>query len=146
MSSVIWSLWLRAPLSLNCTERTFSEENHRVTQEKLGKLKFSSNSCEESMSMAPDSETTLQKFVQKCKSEPLVPLGSIMTVGCLVGGIRAFQQGNKVNAQYAMRARVLAQGFTVVVVCMGAFAGFQPHDRPKTYEEKLAQDLNNKKV
>ena len=96
--------------------------------------------------MAPDSETTLQKFVRKCKSEPLVPLGSIMTVGCLVGGIRAFQQGNKVNAQYAMRARVLAQGFTVVVVCMGAFAGFQPHDRPKTYEEKLAQDLNNKKV
>ena len=33
-----------------------------------------------------------------------------------------------------MRGRVLAQGFTIMVMSLGAFYGLKPHDRPKTYQ------------
>ena len=36
-----------------------------------------------------------------------------------------------------MRGRVVAQGFTVLVICIGGFVGFKPHNRPKTFEDKL---------
>jgi hypothetical protein len=42
-----------------------------------------------------------------------------------------------------MRGRVLAQGFTVIAMAVGAYYGVKPHDRPATYEEKLKQLQNN---
>jgi hypothetical protein len=36
-----------------------------------------------------------------------------------------------------MRARVVAQGLTVVVMMFGAYLGFKPIDRPKSVEEIL---------
>jgi hypothetical protein len=44
-----------------------------------------------------------------------------------------------------MRGRVLAQGFTVLAMGIGAFYGMKPHDRPSTYEEKLEQLQSNVK-
>ena len=32
---------------------------------------------------------------------------------------------------------VLAQGFTVLVMCIGGFYSIKPHDRPKTMQEKM---------
>jgi len=75
-------------------------------------------------------ETFVQKLTRKFKAEPLVPIGALATVACLVGGLRAFQHGNAVTAQSLMRGRVLAQAFTVLVMTAGASMGLKPASRP----------------
>ena len=88
----------------------------------------------------PPGETFSEKLVRKTTAEPLVPIGCLVTVGFLSMGLRAFHKGNAVNAQKLMRGRVMAQGFTVAVMLIGAYNGFKPGgDRPKDYEEKLAR-------
>ena len=44
-------------------------------------------------------------------------------------GIRAFRQGNTKLSQRMMRARVFAQGFTIVVVGYSAFHTTRAHQR-----------------
>ena len=68
-------------------------------------------------------ETFIEKLYRKCSKEPLVPLGSIATVAFLGAGLRAFHTGQKFQAQQLMRGRVLAQGFTVMVMMIGAYTG-----------------------
>ena len=116
---------------------------------------------------APKVETFWEKTVRKCKAEPFVPIGALATVaflGYAVGpprassllpavwllffialsfpspstGFQAFQRGESVKAQALMRGRVLAQGFTIMVMSFGAFYGLKPHDRPKTYQVRDA--------
>jgi hypothetical protein len=90
----------------------------------------------------PQDETFQQKLVRKFSAEPLIPVGAAVTVGCLTMGLRAFHGGNQLEAQKLMRGRIVAQGFTVVVMLMGAYAGFKPHDRPTTYGEKMQRQLD----
>ena len=84
-----------------------------------------------------EQETFIEKTLRKCKADPLVPIGAAATLVFLGTGFRAFQRGDSRNAQLLMRGRVLAQGFTIMVMCMGVVMGLKPHDRPKTYTEKL---------
>jgi hypothetical protein len=92
-----------------------------------------------------ETETFIQKLVRKTTSEPLVPAGAILTVGCLGAGLRAFHQGKQATSQRMMRGRVLAQGFTVVVMLIGAYNGFKPGgERPKTYGEKFNMEMEEK--
>ena len=44
-----------------------------------------------------------------------------------------------------MRGRVVAQGFTVLVMVTGSYFGVQPHDRPKTMEEKMNRANNSER-
>jgi len=89
------------------------------------------------MSQAKEGETTLEKMHRKFTKEPLIPIGALATVFFLGAGLRAFHSNQPRKAQYLMRGRVLAQGFTVAVMCFGGYMGIKPHDRPATYEEKL---------
>jgi hypothetical protein len=34
---------------------------------------------------------------------------------------------------------VVAQGFTILMICMGSIYGLKPHDHPSTYEEKMSR-------
>lgn len=54
-----------------------------------------------------------------------------------------FIEGESRKAQVLMRGRVLAQGFTVLLICAGGFAGYKPHNRPKTYEEIIVKDVES---
>lgn len=58
-------------------------------------------------------------------------------------GIRAFHSGQQRKSQMMMRARVLAQGCTIVAMSIGAFIGIKPHNRPKSMEEHM-ENLSNK--
>jgi hypothetical protein len=64
---------------------------------------------------------TLDKF----KKNPLVPAGALLTAIVLAGGITAFQRGNVIWSQRMMRARVAAQGATLLILAasVGAFRG-----------------------
>lgn len=59
------------------------------------------------------------------------------TVGVLGMGIRSFIQGKPAQSQKLMRARVVAQGATVVFMMLGAFAGLQIRAPQLTIEETL---------
>ncbi|KAJ1405192.1 hypoxia induced protein conserved region-domain-containing protein [Ochromonadaceae sp. CCMP2298] len=84
-----------------------------------------------------EEESFVGKLIRKCSAEPLVPIGSVATLIFLGTGFNAFINGNKIKSQSLMRGRVLAQGFTIAAICMGAFFGMKPHDRPKNVEEIL---------
>ena len=77
------------------------------------------------------------KLMRKSWDQPLVPAGAVATVVCLLYGFRSFHRGDSKNAQLLMRARILAQAFTVVAMGIGAAYGLKPVDRPKTHEEKM---------
>ena len=85
-----------------------------------------------------EKESFVEKLVRKTTAEPLVPIGAVATLACLGAGLRAFHKGQAATSQRLMRGRVLAQGFTVVVMLAGAAYGFKPGgERPKTYGEKM---------
>ncbi|CAH2277409.1 HIG1 domain family member 2A, mitochondrial [Pelobates cultripes] len=59
------------------------------------------------------------KFVRKVKENPFVPLGCLATAGALTYGLISFKQGKTRQSQLLMRARILAQGFTVAAIMVG---------------------------
>uniref|UniRef100_A0A0K8TP00 Putative conserved plasma membrane protein n=1 Tax=Tabanus bromius TaxID=304241 RepID=A0A0K8TP00_TABBR len=64
-------------------------------------------------------ETTKEKLQRKIKQNPLVPIGCLATAGALSYGLWSFRQGRPKMSQYMMRARIAAQGFTVVALMVG---------------------------
>ncbi len=46
------------------------------------------------------------------KDSAVIPLGVFMTSCILASGLFSMQQKNRVNQQYAMRSRVIAQGIS----------------------------------
>lgn len=74
----------------------------------------------------------MQKITRKIKEEPLVPLGIGLTVFAFVNAYRALRKGDSQQANRMFRARVLAQGFTVVAMCAGSM--YYSKDREKTAE------------
>ena len=53
-------------------------------------------------------------ILQHCYKEPWIPIGALTTVSVLCVGFGAFVSGNKKLAQNMMRARVAAQGMTIL--------------------------------
>jgi len=84
-------------------------------------------------------ETYLEKLIRKTKSDPLVPFFSLVTLGCLISGMRAFHMGQTNKSQMMMRARVVAQGVTIAALTLGAYIGVKPHNRPTTMEEVMTR-------
>lgn len=84
-----------------------------------------------------EKETTLQKAQRKFTDEPFIPLGTLMTVAFLGAGLRAFHTGESRKAQFLMRGRVLAQGFTVAVFLAGSYFGFISKGERQTMEGKM---------
>lgn len=61
------------------------------------------------------------KFADKAKKDPLVPVGCAATLACLFGGLYAFSKGKAALSQKLMRARVVAQSATILVLGIGTF-------------------------
>ena len=64
-------------------------------------------------------ESALQRITRKLKREPLIPLGCVLTVAALANAYRAMRRGDHNQVQRMFRARILAQGFTLVAVVAG---------------------------
>jgi hypothetical protein len=71
-------------------------------------------------------ETSMEKLKRKFKEEPFVPVGCLVTAGVLGGGLRSFAKAADSRTQQKfMRARVFAQGATVLAVAVGSFIALQ---------------------
>ena len=55
-------------------------------------------------------------FVDKLIEQPAVTGGCLLTTAMLVGGLASFRKGNAQRSQQMMRARVVMQGLTLVVI------------------------------
>lgn len=84
-------------------------------------------------------EKFIDKLIRKTKADPLVPIFSLVTLGCLISGMRAFHTGQTNKSQMMMRARVVAQGVTIAALAFGAYMGVKPHNRPTTMEEVMTR-------
>ncbi|KAH6609409.1 mitochondrial hypoxia responsive domain-containing [Trichoderma cornu-damae] len=77
-------------------------------------------------------ERPMQKVKRKLKEEPLVPLGIGLTVLAFVNAYRALRKGDSRQANRMFRARVAAQGFTVIAMVAGSM--YYNKDREKSKE------------
>ncbi|XP_022115050.1 HIG1 domain family member 2A, mitochondrial isoform X2 [Pieris rapae] len=64
-------------------------------------------------------ETTQEKFARKFKENPFVPIGCAATAGALSYGLWCFRTGRTKMSQTMMRARIVAQGFTITALVVG---------------------------
>ncbi|KAJ2967764.1 hypothetical protein NQ176_g9508 [Zarea fungicola] len=77
-------------------------------------------------------EKALAKVFRKLKEEPLVPLGIGLTVFAFISAYRAIRRGDSKQANKMFRARVAAQGFTVLAMVAGSM--YYNQDREKSKE------------
>ena len=86
-------------------------------------------------------ETGLRKVLRRLKEEPLVPIGCILTVAAFTNAYRAMKRGDHHGVQRMFRARIAAQGFTVVAMVAGGM--YYAEDRNKQKELwKLKEQQN----
>ncbi|KLT41885.1 hypothetical protein CC85DRAFT_285974 [Cutaneotrichosporon oleaginosum] len=69
----------------------------------------------------PKGMTYLQHGWQKCKEQPMVPIGVAATTFALLGATASLRSGNRKQFQHFLRLRVAAQGLTVVAMVVGAY-------------------------
>ncbi len=77
-------------------------------------------------------ESGAQKLFRKIKEEPLIPIGCALTVAAFVNSAVAIRRGDSQAAQRMFRARVAAQGFTVLAMVGGGM--YYAEDRAKRKE------------
>ncbi|PFH58113.1 hypothetical protein XA68_14138 [Ophiocordyceps unilateralis] len=85
------------------------------------------------------SERRLQKIVRKLKEEPLIPLGMALTVFAFSSAYRAVRRGDSKQANRMFRARVAAQGFTVLAMVGGSVFYSQDREKEKELHKLQAQ-------
>ncbi|KAL2146479.1 hypothetical protein VTI28DRAFT_3948 [Corynascus sepedonium] len=77
-------------------------------------------------------ESGFQKVLRKLKEEPLIPIGCMLTVAAFTNAYRAMKRGDHHGVQRMFRARVAAQGFTVLAMVAGGI--YYAEDRNKQKE------------
>ncbi|KAK4162296.1 hypoxia induced protein conserved region-domain-containing protein [Cladorrhinum sp. PSN259] len=77
-------------------------------------------------------ETGAQKVVRRLKEEPLIPIGTILTIAAFTNAYRAMRRGDHHGVQRMFRARVAAQAFTIAAMVAGGY--YYKEDRQKLKE------------
>ncbi|XP_023217179.1 HIG1 domain family member 2A-like [Centruroides sculpturatus] len=72
-----------------------------------------------------------EKMIRKTKANPFVPVGVLLTTAALSYGLWCMRSGNRYRSQLMMRARVLAQGFTIGAILVGLAIGISKKDAEK---------------
>nr|GAT44754.1 HIG1 domain family member 2A [Mycena chlorophos] len=70
--------------------------------------------------MARPFETVGEKMARKCRENPYVPIGGILTVGNLVMAVVSMGRGQSRTMNLWLRGRVAMQGLTIVALLIGA--------------------------
>ena len=88
------------------------------------------------------------KFSRKIRQEPLVPLGCLATCYALYAASRSIRSGNAIKTNQMFRARVYAQGFTLVAIVVGSVyykdERFNRKKFEKVVEDKKAAEKRDK--
>ncbi|KAF8635740.1 hypothetical protein AX15_000356 [Amanita polypyramis BW_CC] len=66
-------------------------------------------------------ESWSEKFTRRFKENPWVPLGAMATVATLITASVKMRRGESQKMNRWLRARVAAQGFTILAICGGTY-------------------------
>ncbi|KAF7559679.1 hypothetical protein G7046_g4471 [Stylonectria norvegica] len=92
-------------------------------------------------------ERPLNKVVRKIKEEPLIPLGIGLTTLAFINAYRALRRGDSKQANRMFRARVAAQGFTVIAMVAGSMYYNKDREKSKELRElKEKRDAEEKRL
>ncbi|KAJ6591133.1 hypothetical protein DFH09DRAFT_1138701 [Mycena vulgaris] len=86
-------------------------------------------------------ETTGQKFGRKCRENPYVPIGGLLTVANLVMAIFNHARGESMKMNYWLRGRVAMQGLTIVALLVGASRMGELDWGPDRFQRTVHWDL-----
>jgi len=84
-------------------------------------------------------ESRSQKLWRKLKQEPLIPLGCAATCYALYQATRSIRQGDHHQTNRMFRARVYAQGFTLLALVAGSLFYRDERLRRKAFEGVLEE-------
>ncbi|KAJ8058608.1 hypothetical protein OCU04_012785 [Sclerotinia nivalis] len=90
-------------------------------------------------------ENRWQKLTRRLKEEPLIPLGCILTTLALVGATRSIRAGDHNRTQRMFRARIYAQGFTLLAMVAGSMYWDSDRKKRKEFEGVLAEQKAKEK-
>ena len=90
-------------------------------------------------------ESRPQKLWRKIKQEPLIPLGCLATCYALYQASKSIRQGNPVQTNKMFRARIYAQGFTLVAIVAGSIFYKDERMKRKVYEKKVEEKKQTEK-
>jgi hypothetical protein len=84
-------------------------------------------------------ESRSQKLFRKIRQEPLIPLGCLATCYALFQAAQSIRAGNPTRTNRMFRARIYAQGFTLVCIVAGGL--FYKDERLKRalFEQKVEE-------
>ncbi|MCJ1230716.1 Respiratory supercomplex factor 1, mitochondrial [Toensbergia leucococca] len=77
-------------------------------------------------------ENRMQKLWRRLKEEPLIPIGCALTCYALLNATRSIRAGDHARTNRMFRARIYAQGFTLVAMVAGSM--YYQTDRTKRKE------------
>ncbi|KAL2074031.1 hypothetical protein VTL71DRAFT_7809 [Oculimacula yallundae] len=91
-------------------------------------------------------ENRWQKFSRRLKEEPLIPLGCALTCWALFSASRSIRSGDSNRTNRMFRARIYAQGFTLLAMIGGSMYWQTDRQKRKEYDvvvaEKKAKEKN----
>ena len=87
-------------------------------------------------------EQRLSKIWRKLKQEPLIPLGCVATSYALYQATKSIRQGDHHQTNRMFRARIYAQGFTLIAIVAGSI--FYKDERMK--RKRFEQVVEDKKA
>ncbi|CZT49434.1 related to Respiratory supercomplex factor 1, mitochondrial [Rhynchosporium secalis] len=91
-------------------------------------------------------ENRWQKFSRRLKEEPLIPLGCALTCWALFNASRSIRAGDSNRTNRMFRARIYAQGFTLLAMIGGSMYWQTDRQKRKEYDvvvaEKKAKEKN----
>ncbi|KAG4438905.1 Respiratory supercomplex factor 1, mitochondrial [Cadophora sp. M221] len=91
-------------------------------------------------------ENRWQKFSRRLKEEPLIPFGCALTCWALYNASRSIRAGDANRTNRMFRARIYAQGFTLLAMVGGSMYWQTDRQKRKEYDvviaEKKAKEKN----
>jgi pyruvate/2-oxoacid:ferredoxin oxidoreductase beta subunit len=81
-------------------------------------------------------ESRTGKLWRKLRQEPLIPLGCAATCYALYQASKSIREGNPYQTNKMFRARIYAQGFTLVAIVAGSIFYKDERMRRKAFEKK----------
>ncbi|KAF4636194.1 hypothetical protein G7Y89_g1898 [Cudoniella acicularis] len=90
-------------------------------------------------------ENRWQKLSRRLKEEPLIPLGCVLTCAALLGASRSIRAGDHNKTNRMFRARILAQGFTLVAMVAGSIYWDSDRKKRKEFEGVIAERKQKEK-
>ncbi|MCJ1412199.1 Respiratory supercomplex factor 1, mitochondrial [Ptychographa xylographoides] len=93
-------------------------------------------------------ENRWQKFSRRLKEEPLIPLGCVLTCWALLGASRSIRRGDHTTTNRMFRARIYAQGFTLLCIVAGSYYYAEDREKRKMFDgvkaEQRAKEKNER--